>query len=377
MKILQVTHYVPPHHGGIERVAELLFDGYQSAGLTVEWLASRVPPDAAPYESGKRRVPCINVLETALGVPVPIWGASALRQLVASVRSADVVHVHDCLYPGSAVAVRLARRYRRPSLLTQHVGFITYQNTALNILQRFAYATMGRAVLRSSTKIVLATPAAEAHVQALLGGLPASACTIPNGMDLARFAVPDCATRHEARRSLGLNDHAPVVLFAGRLVEKKGIVLVLELARRLMDTQFVIVGDGPLSSLMPGERTNIVWTRHVPPADMPRYYHAADCLLLPSHGEGLPLVVQEALASGLTAVVSEDEAYAAALAEAGLVRAVARQPDALAAAVQNACSEHNAESAVRARRYAERYWDGKAMMARYVEMVRTLASSAR
>ena len=377
MRVLQVTHYVPPHHGGIERVAELLFDGYRAAGFDVEWLASRVPRDAPAYESGKRRVPAINVLETTFGVPVPIWGPRAVRQLVASVRSADVVHVHDCLYPGSAFAVRLARRYGRPSLLTQHVGFVKYKSPTLNAVQRLAYSTTGRTVLRSSTRVVLATPAAEAHVRRLLGELPANASTIPNGMDLTRFTVADFMARQEARRSLGLADNASVVLFAGRLVEKKGIVLVLEVAERLTDVHFVIVGDGPLASLMPRDRRNITWTRDVPPAEMTRYYHAADCLLLPSHGEGLPLVVQEALASGLTAVVSEDEVYAPALAEAGLVRAVPRNADALADAVPGACRERDEASAANARRYAERYWDGKVMTARYADMLRSLTSSGR
>ena len=39
-------------------------------------------------------------------------------------------------------------------------------------------------------------------------------------------------------------------------------------------------------------------------------YHAADAVLLPSVGEGLPLVVQEAMAAGLPAVISAQEIYA-------------------------------------------------------------------
>jgi glycosyltransferase involved in cell wall biosynthesis len=374
MTVLQVTHYVPPHHGGIERVADVLFEGYRRAGFDAQWVASRVPRDAPSYEQGRRRVPCVNVLETVLGVPVPIWGPQALRELAASVRAADVVHVHDCQYPGSALAIHLARRYGRPSLLTQHVGFVRYPSAMLNGVERAVYATMGRAVLHSATRIVLATPAAEVHVRQLLGGLPANACTIPNGLDLSRFTLGDSVARREARRALGLSDEDPVVLFAGRLVGKKGVALTLQVAARLPGTHFLMIGDGPLASLMARAPVNVDWIRSVPPPEMIRYYHAADCLLLPSDGEGLPLVVQEALASGVMAVVSDHEPYAAPLAAAGLVRAVPRRVDALVDAVRDASTRRDPGLAAAARRYAERHWDATTMTARYVDIVHDLTT---
>lgn len=374
MTVVQVTHYMPPHPGGIERVAATLFDAYRSAGLSVQWIASHVPRDTPRHEAGRTRVACINLLETILDVPVPLWGPGAARQLTAAIRNADIVHVHDCLYPGSALAIRIARQHGRPTILTQHVGFVPYRNAVLNSVEHVAFATMGRRLLSSATHVVLATPAAEAHVSALLRGLPRNSSVIPNGIDLESFRPADAEHRHRARAALDVAPDVPVVLFAGRLVEKKGVPLVLDAARRLPQFQILAIGDGPLVSLMKSAPPNVRWIQSVKPAEMRQYYHAADCFLLPSHGEGLPLVVQEALACGLAAVVSEGEPYARELAAAGVVTLARRDGEALASAVVAACASRVACDS--ARDYAKQHWDIHVMTRRYIDLLYHIVSTA-
>jgi glycosyltransferase involved in cell wall biosynthesis len=82
---------------------------------------------------------------------------------------------------------------------------------------------------------------------------------------------------------LGLPAEGPVVLFAGRLVEKKGVAIVVEACRRLPHVRFLLVGDGPLRNLLRDGLANVSWRKEVRADQMPEYYQAADCLLLPSH----------------------------------------------------------------------------------------------
>lgn len=122
LRVAQVTHYMPPHIGGVELVAESLFKVYRESGLEVRWIASRVPREAPASEESRIRVACWNGLESLLSVPLPVWGWAGIRELSRLVEWADVIHVHDCLYFGSAMAVLLARRARKQVVLSQHIG---------------------------------------------------------------------------------------------------------------------------------------------------------------------------------------------------------------------------------------------------------------
>lgn len=367
---------MPPHQGGIERVAEALFAAYQREALAVRWVASRVPADAPPREGARIRVPCLNTFERRLGVPVPVWGPAAWRAVRELAEWADVLHVHDCIYPGSAMAVVLAGRRGKPVLLSQHVGFVRYSRAILNTLERLAYATLGRAVLRRARYLVFATPAAEQHVRALLGGAPPRSCSIPNGIDTERFRPGAPDERRAARARLGLPPDGRVVLFAGRLVEKKGLPIVLEVSRRMPAVRFLVVGDGPLAPLLREAPENVAWRREVGPDQMPACYHAADCLLLPSHGEGLPLVVQEAMACGVPAVISQGEPFARALVDDGVSVAAPPAADAVAARVAEVLAGSTASFAALARPYALARWSARTMAASYIRVLTGLVAPA-
>src|SRR5262245_54197821 len=125
---------MPPHMGGIERVAQSLVDGLTRRGHSVRWVSSATP--AAPgAHGGSVRVPAWNGLGERLGVPFPVWSPAALATLEREVAHADLVHVHDCLYMGSAAAAAFCKRHCKPLLLTQHVGYVPF-GRALDLVQR-------------------------------------------------------------------------------------------------------------------------------------------------------------------------------------------------------------------------------------------------
>jgi hypothetical protein len=106
MKIVLVTHFYPAHGGGVENVAAQLAARMAAAGAEVTWCASDT--DAAPALPGVRCEPMatFNGVERISGFPYPLWGPRSLMRLARAVRSADAVHVHDCIYAGSLAAPR-------------------------------------------------------------------------------------------------------------------------------------------------------------------------------------------------------------------------------------------------------------------------------
>src|SRR6266542_824164 len=147
MKVGLVTSYMPPHLGGIERIAENLFAGYTDSGAEVRWVSSRIPTDAPRQEDQRVRVPCFNLLEDLLGVPVPVWGLTGWTEVNRLAQWADGIHTLDCLYLSSALAVILAKRHGKPVIISQNVGFIQYRVPLLNGIERIAYGALGRPLL--------------------------------------------------------------------------------------------------------------------------------------------------------------------------------------------------------------------------------------
>ena len=104
------------------------------------------------------------------------------------------------------------------------------------------------------------------------------------------------------------------MLFAGRLVAKKGIPLALSVAEADDQLELVLAGPGELPrSPSPNVRVLGPQTRR----ELERLYRAADAFLVPSRGEGFPLSVQEAMASGLPVVMCDDPGYRRQLDGAG------------------------------------------------------------
>jgi len=301
---------MPPHPGGLELVVANLVEGLRERDHDVRWIASATP--LAPGVDGPLiRVRAFTRLEDWFSVPLPFWGPSALKQLLAQIRWADVVHVHDCLYPGSAAAVAIARSARTPVLMTQHIAQVPYHNRIKDTLQEVAYNTTGRAVVEAVDKVVTYSPHVQDYFRKL--GISKNLELIPLGFD-ERFAAPTAEDRVQWRKKYGIAQDAQVVVFAARLVAKKGVAEVAEVQRVLgqQGVTLLVAGDGPERNKLDG----LLHVRHlpqVPYAEMHAIYGLSDALLLPSRGEGLPLTVQEGMLTGLPVVVSTDPSYLANL----------------------------------------------------------------
>ncbi len=107
----------------------------------------------------------------------------------------------------------------------------------------------------------------------------------PNAVDLSRFR-PTANERAQVRRMLGLEEDAPLVLYTGSFKEYKGIGTVLEAARRLPATRFLLIGGDDESLRVWGERARTLTNVHLMPfvanSELPRYMFAADVCLVPN-----------------------------------------------------------------------------------------------
>jgi len=101
-----------------------------------------------------------------------------------------------------------------------------------------------------------------------------------------------------------------VILYSGRFVRYKDLdvfVRVYELFKKKgpRDVSFVLAGDGPIREELKSRMPDAHFPGYLYGKDLSMAYASADIFLFPSTTETLGNVVQEALSSGLTPVVSD------------------------------------------------------------------------
>lgn len=304
MRILQVTHYAPPHYGGIEAAVENLTRRLARSGHTIRWLTSRVGGELQEQHPGVEivRVAAWNPLER-YAIPYPLFSPRLIHEAARLVRWAEVVHGHGFLYQSTLITLALARRNNRPAVLTEHAGFVRYPREFWNHLQRVAIHTLGRLAVALADVIIVHGTRAQKLVRRLAGSSkPIHMISI--GVDTEIFRPIPPEEKLALRRALGW-DQRPRALFVGRLVPRKGIEILL----RAVDPRYelVLCGRGDLALT---DQNGLRIYRSPDDVTLRKIYQASDLFVLPSHSEGaFPLAAQQALACGLPVIAFYDPLY--------------------------------------------------------------------
>jgi alpha-maltose-1-phosphate synthase len=306
MRLLTVSHFFAAHGGGIERVAGHLNAALAAQGHDTRWAAAQ---EGAMPDLGATRaigLASVNWLERISGLPMPIPLPGAILRLWRAVADADAVVVHDALYLSSILAVIAARWHKKPVLLIQHIADIPFANPVMRAVMALADLLATRPMLRAVDQVVFIS----AGVRDRFAGLRFRRLPLLlfNGVDTATFRPAEPGEREVLREAHGFQD-TRTLLFVGRFVAKKGLAVIEALALTRPDWRFVLVGRGPIDPAR-WSLANVQVAGQQSPAVLAELYRAADLLLLPSVGEGFPLVMQEAMASGLRIVCGADTAAA-------------------------------------------------------------------
>lgn len=225
--------------------------------------------------------------------------AWALRRLLAQQRF-DVIHAH-WLIPQGLVAVLAGATRRVPMLCTSHGGDLFGLRGALP-------SRLKRLVLARCRAVTVVSQAMREAVLALRPGQAVQ--VVPMGTDLtSRFTPP----AQPARTPGGL-------LFAGRLVEKKGVRYLLDAVARLRAAgravTLTVAGDGPQRAALQAQARQlgiddaVAFVGAVDHARLAQLFQTAAVAVVPSvvaadgDQEGFGLVIVEAMGCGCPVVAS-------------------------------------------------------------------------
>ena len=244
-----------------------------------------------------------------------------------------------------------------------------------------------RWVLRRCTNVGMTGPI----VEELRGvGLDAGAIELPVPVDRSRFRPATPGERGQARRHLGLGAEELAVVFVGHLRKLKGVDRLIEafalLLRKHPEAHLLIVGAARGAGddaehqwkekvQYMGLASSVIFTGNVHDVREPLW--ASDAFVLPSHREGLPNSLVEAMSCGLPCIAPPSAAGLQVLSDgAGLVPASNEPRDLLGALLEiadDATLRARLSSAALTR--VERY-DLEAVTDAYEELYRALEATA-
>ena len=226
------------------------------------------------------------------------------RQFIhaAAIQGPQLIHAHFAI--DACAALPIAKVLRIPLVVTLHGYDVSWREESLT-----CWPTT-RAYLRRKELLweyAAAFICVSEHVlrRALILGYPPEKLWVHH----IGIRVKTCNKQERHRRK-------KIVLFVGRLVEKKGCVHLIRamarVRRTVPDVRLVIVGDGPLRKSLETEAASCsidaVFVGHQSQFAVQQWMQRASVLAVPSaearngDSEGLPTVLCEAHAEGLPAV---------------------------------------------------------------------------
>jgi glycosyltransferase involved in cell wall biosynthesis len=260
-----------------------------------------------------RRYPGLTAFEEIDGVPVhrlPIPGPKAVASisytlsalpLLARLRP-DVLHAHEIFSPATT-AVAAKRLLGIPVVLTAH------RSGPLGDFERLHNKWMGArrlATFRREVRYFIPISQEIANEMENAGIPESQRWHVPNGVDTQRFSPLTPEARRAKRHALGLGD-APVAVFAGRLAPEKRVGQLVqvwnEVRAHVANATLLILGTGELDAeLKAAAGEGIIFAGAQD--DVVPFLQASDLFVLPSAAEGLSVAMLEAMACGLTALVT-------------------------------------------------------------------------
>ncbi|MFP4624167.1 MAG: glycosyltransferase family 4 protein [Gemmatimonadota bacterium] len=301
MRIAFFTESLLPLVDGVSLTLTHLFDDLEERGIEFRVYSPFTPPPELPWADRVHTLPSVRFpLYTDYRLSIP-WGQGLGAELDGW--RPDLVHVTSPT-PMAGWARRYANRRGIPLVATFHTHFVAYfRYYGFRSVERFGWWLLRRAY--RSCRMVFTPSEAIATELRQRGIGPVRIWS--RGVDTELFSP---ARRDRSlREAVGADEQTPILLMVSRLVKEKDLLDLPPMVRRLEAAghafRLVLVGDGPLRSRLESELPDAAFVGYQSGTALSRWYASGDVFVFPSTTETFGNVVQEALASGVPAVVSD------------------------------------------------------------------------
>jgi glycogen(starch) synthase len=318
MRVLHLTTEFPPViYGGLGTAVGGWVTGSARSGLTVGVLLVEGPlgdPEGQSTTYGDVRPKREQTEEVIERDGVTFFQASSANAVQAGLEAVrrwrpDIIHLHTAMIWHVAAAIRA----RTNTPLVYHVHSVDRAEYELGHEpnQWLAQAVEQGNAIRSADRLIAISESERELLNLYYPGDRDRVRVVGNGIE------DTAAARRSATRPR--DTPSPLVLYSGRLVERKGIQELLGAIPEVLAAEprarFVLAGGPPFMEpaeverrWLPGELTphrgQIHFTGWLAPSQVEAWYSAADVLVVPSRYEPFGMVVLEGMLHSLPIVAS-------------------------------------------------------------------------
>jgi len=231
---------------------------------------------------------------------VSIHGFFANRLFKSIEKEFDVVHIHTPLSPVLKTSLPIISTIHTSIIEdAHHIEVVDLKSLGIKILTRFVSYPLVSKLIENS-KIITTVSSSVAYELKKYYGLD-NVIVAGNGVDEKTF-IP---AKEKSKENY--------ILYVGRLSYRKGLFDLLESAKQICqnyDVKFVLAGKGELKGKLKEKikekklQDKVVFLGQVGGEKLIQLYQNTMIFVLPSHYEGLPLVLLEAMSCGLPVVVT-------------------------------------------------------------------------
>ncbi len=333
IKVLHVIPSVAECRGGPSKAVIEMVSSLNQAGLDAEIAATNdngptqldiilnelIDYKGVPTRFFKRFSPAIN------GVREFSYSRDFAQWLDNNIENYDLIHVHAIFSFCSSYAMYAARRTSTPYIV-RPIGQLQEWSLMQSRVKKKLYLNIiERTNLQSASAIQFTS-----EVEELESGkqLNLKGQVIPLGINACAKSE---TSKIDLAQSLGISEHVPILLYLSRLHKKKGLELLMQALSQIDSPKahLLIAGDGEadykqqLTSLTSnlGLTNNCTFLGHVDGDKKNTLLQHADFYALTSYSENFGISVLEAMANGLTPIVSNEVALSEIISqqELGLV----------------------------------------------------------
>ena len=303
--IVLFSAFYPPHMGGVERYSECLAEELSQKGYKVTVVTSSLKCNQTKNDNVQIvYIPSITLLDDRMPVISPKALVSHnLRKLAK--REITAVLIQTRYYPLSILGCAFARKLGLTPIVIDHSsGYLSNDRSLLGLLIRCYEKACTYVMLRYQPKFASVSLRSSQWLSSINLHVD---CIVPNAINIGDYVSG--ASDVSWREILSCPDDL-LIISAGRLIEEKGMLKLIEVAKRFQDESLqahvVVAGEGPLEKQLTNlSCSHFSFVGKLDQQDLSALLRDADIFCLPTdYPEGLPTVLLEAAAQHCAIIVS-------------------------------------------------------------------------